>query len=173
MPADSIPTNPTAVIPRATHGPPDIPIITRAEARAAGLRKYYTGKPCSRGHFAERLVKNADCSECDRLRRDAKKQAGLGPRPQQPARGTIMAEDKDTPEIRPATIDKRLDAIQAEQRAMREEWRQQSVTLRDIYRDFKAALARLEQRMDDSIEQRLVDTVKRADALERSAGGED
>lgn len=30
--------------------------MTRAEARAQGLKKYFTGKPCKRGHIAERYV---------------------------------------------------------------------------------------------------------------------
>jgi len=42
---------------------------TRKEARAAGLKRYYTGKPCKRGHVAERLVSNWSCLDC---LRDAK-----------------------------------------------------------------------------------------------------
>ena len=209
MPAGNI--KPVAVVvpaalQQATHGPPDIPIITPAAARAAGLNRYATGQPCRYGHVAERYANNGECVECRRLRGEAKraaarKRAGIGPR-QQPVRGTTMAEEEGTAEIHPASIDKRLDAIQSEQRAMRAEWRQQSVTLRDIHRDFKAGLARmveridriedeltttikveiggamammetrLEQRLDDSIEQRLDDTIKRIDALERRAAGE-
>jgi 5-methylcytosine-specific restriction endonuclease McrA len=39
-------------------------IITRAEAHAQGLQKYYTGEPCKRGHVAERLTSNKQCTEC-------------------------------------------------------------------------------------------------------------
>lgn len=38
-------------------------IISRKDALAAGLTRYFTGKPCSRGHVAER-TKNGDCCEC-------------------------------------------------------------------------------------------------------------
>ena len=38
-------------------------VISRKDARAAGLKRYFTGKPCSRGHISERLV-NAGCVEC-------------------------------------------------------------------------------------------------------------
>lgn len=42
-----------------------LPIISKAEARASGLRKYFTGKPCPRGHIAERDMEGA-CTECKR-----------------------------------------------------------------------------------------------------------
>ena len=41
-------------------------IISRAEAKAKGLRFYFTGKPCKHGHVAERVVLNATCVECER-----------------------------------------------------------------------------------------------------------
>jgi 5-methylcytosine-specific restriction endonuclease McrA len=39
-------------------------IITRAEAKAAGLRFYRTGKECKHGHSSERLTDNGACTEC-------------------------------------------------------------------------------------------------------------
>lgn len=44
-------------------------IITRADARAQGLKRYFTGKPCKRGHLSERQVSNLTCLECDLLKR--------------------------------------------------------------------------------------------------------
>jgi hypothetical protein len=38
-------------------------IITRSEARALGLKRYFTGKPCKHGHVAERNV-SGNCTEC-------------------------------------------------------------------------------------------------------------
>jgi len=38
-------------------------IITRKEARAKGLKRYFTGKPCKHGHVAERFV-SGPCVEC-------------------------------------------------------------------------------------------------------------
>jgi len=38
-------------------------IITRAEAKEQGLKRYFTGKPCKHGHVSERLV-SAQCVEC-------------------------------------------------------------------------------------------------------------
>jgi hypothetical protein len=42
-------------------------IITRKDARAQGLRRYFTGKPCKRGHVSERNVRSLTCMECDRV----------------------------------------------------------------------------------------------------------
>jgi 5-methylcytosine-specific restriction endonuclease McrA len=46
----------------------DRPIITRAEAKAAGLKRYFNGKACPQGHVAERRVDAANCLECEKLR---------------------------------------------------------------------------------------------------------
>lgn len=42
-------------------------IMTRKEAKASGLDKYFTGKPCSRGHICERRASGGQCIECQRL----------------------------------------------------------------------------------------------------------
>jgi hypothetical protein len=39
-------------------------IITRADALAKGLKRFFTGKPCKRGHVVERRVDTGDCDEC-------------------------------------------------------------------------------------------------------------
>jgi hypothetical protein len=38
--------------------------ISRAKAKARGLKKYFTGKPCCRGHVAERRTDNRCCVVC-------------------------------------------------------------------------------------------------------------
>ena len=38
--------------------------MTWAEAKSLGLIKYYTGKPCKKGHIAERYTKSGTCLEC-------------------------------------------------------------------------------------------------------------
>lgn len=40
-------------------------IITLKDARHRGLRYYYTGKPCHRGHIAQRKVIGRICVVCD------------------------------------------------------------------------------------------------------------
>lgn len=46
--------------------PASIALVTRAEAKKHGLTRYFTGKPCKRGHIAERIVAMAACIECAR-----------------------------------------------------------------------------------------------------------
>lgn len=38
-------------------------IISRKEAKALGLKRYFTGKPCCRGHVAERYT-TGNCLDC-------------------------------------------------------------------------------------------------------------
>jgi hypothetical protein len=42
-------------------------IITREEAEKAGLKKYFTGKPCKHGHISVRRV-DGGCIECTNIR---------------------------------------------------------------------------------------------------------
>jgi hypothetical protein len=51
MDEDTIPTTPLAV-------------ISREEARGKGLKFFYTGIPCPKGHLALRRVCNRDCVDC-------------------------------------------------------------------------------------------------------------
>lgn len=39
-------------------------VVTRAEAKARGLIRYFTGKPCKHGHVAERYVSTGFCMRC-------------------------------------------------------------------------------------------------------------
>ena len=41
-------------------------IITRDGARALGLKRYFTGKPCTHGHVAERWMSGGKCTVCRR-----------------------------------------------------------------------------------------------------------
>lgn len=46
--------------------------ITRSEAKARGLSRYYLGTPCNHGHRSERMVSDAHCVGCkkDRAKRN-------------------------------------------------------------------------------------------------------
>lgn len=44
------------------------PIVSRAEAAASGLKRYFTGKPCRHGHIDQRLICNKDCYTCSKVR---------------------------------------------------------------------------------------------------------
>lgn len=39
-------------------------VINRDEAAQKGLKKFYTGRPCVRGHFSERYVSTQGCVQC-------------------------------------------------------------------------------------------------------------
>lgn len=41
-----------------------INVISRRDAHAKGLKRFYTGEPCVRSHYAERFVANGGCVEC-------------------------------------------------------------------------------------------------------------
>lgn len=41
-------------------------IISKKEAKKLGLKNYFTGKPCSKGHLAERKVSCGNCILCQR-----------------------------------------------------------------------------------------------------------
>jgi|SRR5580693_3447503 5-methylcytosine-specific restriction endonuclease McrA len=55
-------------------------MISRAEARAQGLTRYCTGKPCTHGHISERLVCNGECIGCNRARAHTKEGRHSGKR---------------------------------------------------------------------------------------------
>ena len=40
-------------------------IITRKEAHERGLKRFYTGRPCSKNHDAERFVTTGGCVKCN------------------------------------------------------------------------------------------------------------
>jgi len=42
-------------------------IISRQEALAKGSKRYFTGKPCKRGHTSERLISTRVCIECSKI----------------------------------------------------------------------------------------------------------
>lgn len=43
-------------------------IISKKEAKAKNLVRYYTGEPCKYGHYSERSVRNGDCIDCKNAR---------------------------------------------------------------------------------------------------------
>lgn len=41
-------------------------VISRSDAKAAGQKRYFTGKPCPQGHVSERMVNCKVCVECSK-----------------------------------------------------------------------------------------------------------
>jgi 5-methylcytosine-specific restriction endonuclease McrA len=50
----------------AGYVPYEGPLVTRAEAKAAGKTRYFTGKPCRYGHVAEQWATSGTCDACQR-----------------------------------------------------------------------------------------------------------
>ena len=44
---------------------PVMEVISRKEAKARGLKRYFTGKPCKHGHVSERYTGSGACVECN------------------------------------------------------------------------------------------------------------
>lgn len=42
-------------------------ILTKKQAQEQALDSYYTGKPCKRGHLAERFTRNGTCKDCHNI----------------------------------------------------------------------------------------------------------
>jgi hypothetical protein len=40
-------------------------LISRKDAKAQGLRHYFTGRPCNKGHIAKRRTGNFNCLDCE------------------------------------------------------------------------------------------------------------
>lgn len=40
-------------------------LISRADAKSKGLKRYFTGRPCKHGHVSEYLVSNGTCCACN------------------------------------------------------------------------------------------------------------
>jgi hypothetical protein len=49
--------------------------LSRADAKARGLRHYFTGQPCPRGHRAPRFVSDRKCAACSTEKRDTRRAA--------------------------------------------------------------------------------------------------
>lgn len=60
--------NTSAAVMQQRHEPHDSP-STPTEAKAMGLRWYFTGQPCAKGHMAKRSVSNRECRACVDARR--------------------------------------------------------------------------------------------------------
>lgn len=55
-------------------------IISRMEARKLGFKRFFSGKPCPRGHVAERLVSNGTCAVCTLEKQNEKNAAAKAAR---------------------------------------------------------------------------------------------
>jgi len=52
-------------------------IISQREAKAKGLNRYFTGKPCKQGHISLRKVSNYTCLECIHIKKKAYREKNI------------------------------------------------------------------------------------------------
>jgi hypothetical protein len=78
-------------------------IISRAAAKAVGLKRYFTGLPCSNGHIAERHVRQGNCTECllEEQREARLVLAALHRKPKDDTRRGAVSSHKDWVETLP------------------------------------------------------------------------
>ena len=91
-------------------------IITLAEARELGLKRYFTGQPCKHGHIGQRYVSSSGCSECINAQHRARRAKNP-----EVVRARDRARHAKNPEVvraqQRARRAKNLEAVRARQRA--------------------------------------------------------
>lgn len=65
-------------------------IMTRKEAHALGLKRYYDGNGCVHGHDSERFVSNGGCIECQTFSSPNRRQGPKGTNVAWPHRGLVF-----------------------------------------------------------------------------------
>lgn len=64
-------------------------IISRVVAHAEGIKRFCTGEPCMRGHYAERFVSNGNCVECQNWKTPSKRKKRIPVNVCWPPRGLV------------------------------------------------------------------------------------
>lgn len=98
-------------------------LISRKEALASGLKRYFTGKPCKNGHVAQRKTRNSDCCACrtERARRRMRRWRAEHPGAHSAAERRRRAKN---PEAVRAVERRRYARDPEGHRARRRRWRQ-------------------------------------------------
>lgn len=108
-------------------------IISRSDAIAAGLKRYYTAQPCKRGHTAERITTTSTCVECKSLQEKARYDSGIDAKYRkqryQSDRERFISEQK-----------RRDDMRRAEKIQYNRQWRSENSNYAAVYRKDNAGL---------------------------------
>lgn len=64
-------------------------VISRREAHAQGLKRFYTGEPCKRGHDSERFTSSGACIACQVFNTPNKRNGPKGTNVAWPHRGLV------------------------------------------------------------------------------------
>jgi len=94
------------------------PIVTRAEAKAAGLRRFFTSEPCKRGHIAQRQTSNGQCWGCKKPPSAEYMAAWLARNPERRRAITRTYRERHQEEYR-AYYEQNFDKVHARNRAWR------------------------------------------------------
>ncbi len=102
--------------------------ITRAEAQAKGLKRFYTGEPCMRGHTAERQTTNGRCIICS-------KETSRNYRERNPEKTRALTRKykKEHPEWTKERRKARYDRNPARQQAVNADWLARNPEYRNKY----------------------------------------
>ena len=103
-------------------------IISRKDAKALGLTRYFTGKPCKHGHIAERDTGAGRCVECNRAWARAEDKAIRAGRPRKwyaanDGAASAAAWRKANPEKQRATDKRYRQRHPDERRTRQRSWR--------------------------------------------------
>jgi hypothetical protein len=140
-------------------------IISRGDARQAGLTHYFTGRECSKGHVAERFVSSGSCVTCGverqrQLREDPEFRARDAERRQDPEyRAKVAERDRQRwqdPEYRAREAERMQDP---EVRAKRAEKKRQRYHADPEFRAKAAEYVRQKYQEDPNF--RLAKTLRR------------
>lgn len=148
-------------------------IITRAEAKALGLKRYYTGEPCKHGHVAERQISDGCCVVCDRERRAAWRAANQE-RVREINRNRMRAWRAANPERARAAQRHRYAANPELVRAYRRRWdaKNPDKVRAQSRRHYVANKTKIQERMQRYIKTEQGRSVKKAiDARRRASSG--
>lgn len=85
------------------------PILSRQDAYAKGLKRFYTGEPCKRGHVCERFVCNGGCVRCMQFTPPDRKAGAKGNNIGWPAVGLLFS----VPDVLPEEMEAAFRMIEA------------------------------------------------------------
>ena len=105
------------------------PLVTLQQAREHGLLKYFTNKPCSKGHVAERFTSSRGCVECAAIR-------GASQERKRYVRSYLQKNAAQVREAKREDYFRNIEQRKAAQLSYREKNRQR---IRDVGRAFRAA----------------------------------
>ncbi len=149
-------------------------LISSKDAKANGLRHYFTGRPCKRGHVSLRLVSTLQCCECLRERLPIYREANREKYREYDRR----QKDKDRPKLRQRDKErywrnpkKAVDKVKAHYRRNAEKLRAKRRSHWEKLRTDVIAYAEILRLGRERVKQWVIDNPDKAAALRRVGAG--